>query len=51
MVKAFNKGADGCGELAKILAAVTDELWKPGYGNEDLQKIYAGNKMRVYREV
>ena len=51
MVKAFNKGADGCGELAKILAAVTDELWKRGYSNEDLEKIYGGNKMRVYREV
>ena len=51
MVNAFEKGADGCGELAKILAAVTDELWKRGYTNEDLKKIYGGNKMRVYREV
>ncbi len=51
MVKAFNEGADGCGELAKILAAVTDELWKRGYTDEDLKKIYGGNKMRVYREV
>lgn len=51
MVKAFNRGADGCGELAKILAAVTDELWKRGYSNEDLEKIYGGNKLRVYREV
>ena len=51
MVKAFKAGADGCAELAKILAAVTDELWKRGYSNEDLRKIYGGNKMRVYREV
>ncbi|QTN39098.1 membrane dipeptidase [Cryomorphaceae bacterium] len=51
MVDAFNKGASGCGELAKILAAVTDELWSRGYTNEDLAKIYGGNKMRVYREV
>jgi len=51
MVKAFNAGADGCGELSKILAAVTDELWKRGYSDEDLQKIYGGNKMRVFRQV
>lgn len=51
MVDAFNKGAVGCGELAKILPAVTDELWKRGYSDEDIKKIYAGNKMRVYREV
>ncbi len=51
MVRAFKAGADGCGELAKILAAVTDELWKRGYTDEYLQKIYGGNKMRVYREV
>jgi membrane dipeptidase len=51
MVKAFEQGASGCGELAKILPAVTDELWKRGYTDEDLQKVYGGNKMRVYREV
>jgi len=51
MVDAFNSGATGCGELSKILAAVTDELWKRGYSNEDLAKIYGGNKLRVYREV
>ena len=51
MVKAFGEGADGCAELAKILAAVTDELWRRGYTNEDLQKIYGGNKMRVFRQV
>ncbi|MCP4898466.1 MAG: dipeptidase [bacterium] len=51
MVNAFNLGASGCGEFSKILAAVTDELWKMGYSNEDLEKVYGRNKMRVYREV
>lgn len=51
MVNAFNKGASGCGELAKILPAITDELWKRGYNNEDIAKIYGGNKMRVYNQV
>lgn len=51
MVNAFKKGATGCGELAKILPAVTDELWKRGYSNEDIAKIYGGNKMRVYNQV
>jgi len=51
MISAFNKGATGCGELAKILPAITDELWKRGYSNEDIAKVYGGNKMRVFREV
>ena len=51
MVNAFNRGASGCSEFAKILPAITDELWKMGYSNEDLEKIYGRNKMRVYREV
>ena len=51
MLKAFKSGADGCGELAKILAAITDELWKRGYKDEDIAKIYGGNKMRVYQQV
>jgi membrane dipeptidase len=51
MVKAFKSGADGCGELAKILPAITDELWKRGYKNEDIAKIYGGNKLRVYQQV
>ena len=51
MIDAFNKGATGNGELAKILAAITDELWSRGYTNEDLAKIYGGNKMRVYAQV
>lgn len=51
MIDAFNKGADDSGPLARILAAVTDELWKRGYTNEQLAKIYGGNKMRVYQKV
>ena len=51
MLKAFDKGATGNGELAKILAAITDDLWARGYTNQDLAKIYGGNKMRVYAQV
>jgi len=51
MFNAFDKGATGCGEFAKILAAVTDELWKRGYSNEDIAKVYGGNKMRVFNKV
>lgn len=51
MIDAFNKGASGNGELAKILAAITDDLWARGYTNEDLAKIYGGNKMRVFAQV
>ena len=51
MVRAMDRGATGSGELAKILAAITDELWSRGYSDEDLAKIYAGNMMRVYRQV
>lgn len=51
MIDAFDKGATGNGELAKILPAMTDELWKMGYTNEELAKIYGGNKMRVYQQV
>jgi membrane dipeptidase len=51
MIDAFNQGATGSGELAKILAAVTDNLWARGYTNEDLAKIYGGNKMRVFAQV
>ena len=51
MIDAFNKGATDSGMLARILPAITDELWKRGYSNEDLAKIYGGNKMRVYQQV
>lgn len=51
MTDAFDKGATGCGELSKIIPAITDELWKRGYSNEDIAKIYGKNKMRVYKQV
>lgn len=51
MVEAFDKGAAGCGELSKIIAAVTDELWKMGYSNDDIQKFYGGNYMRIWDRV
>jgi len=51
MINAFNKGATDSGMMARILPAITDELWKRGYSNEDLAKIYGGNKMRVYQQV
>ena len=33
MTDAFDRGATGCAELSKILAAITDELWKRGFSN------------------
>lgn len=51
MVDAFDRGAAGCGELSKIVAAVTDELWEMGYSNDDIQKFYGGNLMRVWDQV
>ena len=51
MTDAFDKGATDSAPLARILPAVTDELWKRGYSNEDLAKIYGANKMRVYQQL
>ena len=51
MINAFNRGATDSGMMARILPAITDELWKRGYSNDDLAKIYGGNKMRVYQQV
>ena len=51
MVNAFNRGATDSGMLARILPAITDELWKRGFTNEQLAKIYGGNKMRVYQQM
>ncbi|GAM59311.1 microsomal dipeptidase [Vibrio ishigakensis] len=50
MINAFNQGATGCAELSKHLAATVDELWKMGYSNEDLKKIFGGNLTRVYQQ-
>ena len=49
MTDAFNKGADDSAMLARILPAITDDLWERGYTNEQLAKIYSGNKMRVFQ--
>ena len=51
MIDAVGRGATGNGELAKILAAITDDLWARGDSNEDLARIYGSNKMRVYAQV
>lgn len=51
MIDAFNKGADSAAKLARIIAAITDDLWARGYTNEQLAKIYGGNKMRVWQQV
>lgn len=51
MVNAFDRGATDTGMMARILPAITDELWKRGYSNEDLAKIYGANKMRVYQQM
>ena len=50
MVKAMDNGATGSAELSKYIAAVTDELWKRGYKDEDLRKIYGSNVMRVWKQ-
>ncbi|WP_252006694.1 dipeptidase [Ferrimonas sp. SCSIO 43195] len=51
MIDAFERGADDAAMLARILPAITDELWKRGYTDAQLAKIYAGNKMRVYQQI
>ena len=51
MIDAFNKGADDSAMLSRILPAITDELWKRGYTNAQLAKVYGGNKMRVYQQI
>ncbi|ADN75336.1 peptidase M19 renal dipeptidase [Ferrimonas balearica DSM 9799] len=51
MIEAFERGADDSAMLARILPAITDELWKRGYTDAQLTKIYGGNKMRVYQQI
>ncbi len=51
MIDAFNEGATGNGELAKILAAITDDIWARGCSNEDLARIHGGTRMRVFAQV
>ncbi|WP_067657761.1 dipeptidase [Ferrimonas marina] len=51
MINAFNQGADDAAMLARILPAITDDLWQRGYTDAQLAKIYGGNKMRVFQRV
>ncbi|BDY06456.1 membrane dipeptidase [Ferrimonas sp. YFM] len=51
MITAFERGADDSAMLSRILPAITDELWKRGYTDEQLIKIYGANKMRVFQQV
>lgn len=51
MVSAFEKGALGSGEMAKFLPGLTDELWKRGYTDEEIKKIYGLNKMKLFKKV
>jgi len=49
MMEAFDKGATGCAELAKFLPALVDELWKRDWTNEDINKVFGENVMRVWK--
>ena len=49
MINAFNKGATGCAELGKFLPALVDDLWKRGWANEDINKVFGENVMRVWK--
>lgn len=48
MMNAFNNGATGAAELSKYLPALVDELWKRGWTNEEINKIFSGNVKRVW---
>ncbi len=49
MMKAFDKGATGTAELGKFMPALVDELWKRGWTNEELNKVFSENVKRVWR--
>ncbi len=49
MLKAFDKGATGSAELGKFLPALVDELWKRGWTNEEINKVFGENVMRVWK--
>ncbi|RLA38610.1 MAG: dipeptidase [Gammaproteobacteria bacterium] len=51
MFAAFDKGAAGCGEFAKIIPAFVDCLFEKGYSEEDVAKVLGGNMMRVFDQV
>jgi len=48
MMRAFDKGATGAAELSKYIPALVDELWKRGWTNEEINKIFSGNVKRVW---
>jgi len=43
-------GVDGCDDVSDM-PNITEELVRRGYSYEDIQKIWGGNLMRVFREV
>ena len=49
MMAAFDKGATGCAELGKFMPALVDELWKRGWTNKDINKVFGENVMRVWK--
>lgn len=43
-------GVDGCDDVSDM-PRITEELVRRGYSDEDIQKIWGGNLMRVFREI
>lgn len=43
-------GVEGCDDVSEM-CHVTEELLRRGYSEEDIQKIWGGNLMRVFRKV
>jgi len=43
-------GVDGCNDVSQ-LPSITEELIRRGYSEEEIQKIWGGNIMRVFKEV
>ena len=50
-VEAAKSKPSGSAEPAKIFPAVVDLLWKKGYADQDIAKIFGGNLMRVYEQI
>lgn len=48
MMAAFEKGATGAAELGKFLPALVDELWRRGWTNQEINKVFGENVMRVW---
>lgn len=43
-------GVDGCDDVSDM-PRITEEFVRRGYSDEDIQKIWGGNLMRVFREI